>query len=279
MKCPNCGAEIETGSRKCSFCDTMISAEMQRENEVLQKSGCPKCKSTNITFSRENQGEIRGKNAKKIVHKTVGLCKDCGYTWYADVDNGGNNKPRKTWLWVLGWIFIFPVPLTILLLRKKTMNPVLKYGIIAVAFAVYLFWIVAASGSNDEKTIDPAADNDTKTEDVVDNSKFDFEIEVGEPGEYGVEMVFNEGTELENREICYFIPVGTYVIKNLGTYQGQISIVKNARIVNEDGWEEPEEVKDVFIIKPDEEIEITIEDGYYLDIEVNATLGVRRIQK
>ena len=86
-------------------------------------------------------------------------------------------------------------------------------------------------------------------------------------------------TELENREICYFIPAGTYVIKNLGTYQGQISIVKNARIVNEDGWEEPEEVKDAFIIKPDEEIEITIEDGYYLDIEVNATLGVRRIQK
>lgn len=28
-------------------------------------------------------------------------------------------KKRKTWLWVLGWICIFPLPLTILMLRKK----------------------------------------------------------------------------------------------------------------------------------------------------------------
>ena len=53
-------------------------------------------------------------------------------------------KKRRTWLWVLGWIFIFPVPLTILMLRKKDMKPVLKYGIIAAAWIVYL--LIAFSG-------------------------------------------------------------------------------------------------------------------------------------
>lgn len=31
-------------------------------------------------------------------------------------------KRRKTWLWVLGWICIFPVPLTIIMLNKKDMS-------------------------------------------------------------------------------------------------------------------------------------------------------------
>ena len=37
---------------------------------------------------------------------------------------GGDEPPRKrkTWLWVLGWLFVFPLPLTILLLRNQKIN-------------------------------------------------------------------------------------------------------------------------------------------------------------
>lgn len=286
MKCPNCGAEIEANSRKCSYCDTAISAEMQRENELLQKKGCPKCNSTNVTFTRENQGELRGKNAKRIVHKTVGLCKDCGYTWYSDVDDAGNGKRRKTWLWVLGWIFIFPVPLTILLLRKKEMNPVLKYGIIVLAFALYLFWMIGYSASKNNEQTDMDANN--KTETVADNDEtdeaqgdefeFDFVIENDELGEYGKIYIFNEGTEFEDKEIEYFIPAGTYIVKNISGYQGQFAIQKDEVVVNDDGWEEPGEVKEVYIIKPGDEIEFTIEEGYYLDINLNGTLAFKKIR-
>ncbi|MBR0434883.1 MAG: zinc ribbon domain-containing protein [Lachnospiraceae bacterium] len=287
MKCPNCGAEIEANSRKCSYCDTVISAEMQRENELLQKKGCPKCNSTNVTFTRENQGELRGKNAKRIVHKTVGLCKDCGYTWYSDVDDAGNGKRRKTWLWVLGWIFIFPVPLTILLLRKKEMNPVLKYGIIGLAFALYLLWvIVGANSSGDKKQVEPIDNNKTETvkDDVKDDEikndefEFDFVIENDELGEYGKIFIFNEGTEFEDKEIEYFISAGTYIVKNISGYQGQFAIQKDEVVVNDDGWEEPGEVKEVYIIKPGDEIEFTIEEGYYLDINLNGTLAFKKIR-
>ena len=47
-------------------------------------------------------------------------------------------KKRRTWLWILGWIFIFPVPLTILMLRKKDMNPILRGVIIAAGWGIYL---------------------------------------------------------------------------------------------------------------------------------------------
>jgi len=144
MKCTNCGAEIGE-NRHCDYCGAQISSEMLREQELMKKTGCPKCGSTNVSFNRENQGEIRGKNGKRIVHYTVGVCKDCGYTWRSDV--GPATKERKTWLWVLGWLLIFPLPLTLILIKKKDMKPALKYGIIAVAWLAFLGLGFAANGS------------------------------------------------------------------------------------------------------------------------------------
>ena len=149
MKCPNCGAEIANGSKTCEFCGTQITYDMLREQEQLSKKGCPKCGSSNITFTRENQGEIRGRKAKKVVHTTVGYCKDCGYTWTPEMEKP---KKRRTFLWILGWIFIFPVPLTILMLRKKNLKPAIKYGVIAAAWIIYLILVLVSRGNNKKQT-------------------------------------------------------------------------------------------------------------------------------
>ena len=105
MKCPSCGAEIENG-RFCSFCGTQITADMLREKEILNKVGCPSCGSTNVTFNRENQGEVRGENGKQIVHYTVGLCKDCGYTWRADKAAPEGSKPKNKWVALMLCLFL-----------------------------------------------------------------------------------------------------------------------------------------------------------------------------
>lgn len=154
MKCPNCGAEIKDGSKFCEFCGSQISLEMRKEQEQLHKAGCPNCGSTNITFTREKQGEIRGKKGTAVVRATVGVCKDCGYTWTTQETAP---KKRKTWLWVLGWIFCFPIPLTILMLREPSkLKKQIRYGIIAVAWIVYLIMMLSNRGNSSEnKTEEP----------------------------------------------------------------------------------------------------------------------------
>ncbi len=169
MKCQHCGAEIGT-SKVCEYCGTAVTLEEVKLQEQLNKAGCPKCGSTNIKFKRENHGEVEGKiskrtSAKKIVHKTVGFCEDCGFTWFPEGPEE-DVKKRRTWLWVLGWICIFPVPLTILMLRKKEMKPALRYGIIAVGWLLYL---CIALGTNTNKNETPV-DSPTVVEDNVNSS-------------------------------------------------------------------------------------------------------------
>ena len=41
MRCPNCGAEIGT-SNTCEYCGSTITSEMKKEQEILNKRGCPK---------------------------------------------------------------------------------------------------------------------------------------------------------------------------------------------------------------------------------------------
>lgn len=156
MKCPSCGADIESNSKNCSYCGASITYSMRREQEQINKEGCPKCGSSNISFNREKQGEVKGKKGTAIVRRTVGVCKDCGHTW---VTAESAPKKNKIWLWVLGWIFIFPIPLTILMVRKKDMKPALKYGIIAVAWIFYLI-IGKFGNTNDTKS--------TATKEVVE---------------------------------------------------------------------------------------------------------------
>ena len=68
-------------------------------------------------------------------------------------------KKKHTLLWVLGWIFIFPVPLTILMLRNKKLDNKLRYGVIAAGWTVYLiFALVGRVGNSSSHEILPVDD-------------------------------------------------------------------------------------------------------------------------
>ena len=183
MKCPRCGAE--TQGKFCEYC----GSEMPQEKP--QVGGCPKCGSTNVTFKRERVGTSTqrsshkniigtgrtGQSVSQSAYRTVGLCQNCGFTWNPNAANKGSGK--KTWLWVLGWICIFPVPLTILMLRKKDMKPAVKYGIIAAAWL--LFFVIGLSGNGETDTpqtdvpgttiqTEQSTDATTETTEAIDNT-------------------------------------------------------------------------------------------------------------
>ena len=149
MKCPNCGAVISPNSKICEYCGTQITYEMRREQEQVNKQGCPNCGSSNVTFKRENQGEIRGKKSSQIIHRTVGVCKDCGHTWYtSDISTDIPKKNNMLW-WILGWIFFFPAPVMILIWRKKNTWDIKIKIAVTVVFWIMIFIIGSAGGRSD----------------------------------------------------------------------------------------------------------------------------------
>jgi len=212
MKCKSCGAEIDSNSRTCKFCGSQITMDMLKEQETLNKQGCPKCGSTNITFRRENQGEVRGKNYKQVVHRTVGYCKDCGETWYPSSESEMPKK-RKTWLWILGWIFIFPVPLTILMLRKKDMKPAVKYGIIAVAWIIYL--IIGFSGNSSDKNANiktsPSDQNSVSSTDELKTIDVTLNVTPKVNDEDGSVLFCIETNLPEDTELMVTVTNGKYI--------------------------------------------------------------------
>ena len=171
MKCPNCGAEIKEGTKVCDFCGSGITIDMQREQEQLKKKGCPSCSSTNISFSREKQGEVKGKKGTAVVRATVGVCKDCGYTWHISSSEPAKKSNKMVW-WVLGWLFFFPAPVMVLIWRKKCKWDIkVKIGV-TVAFWLLIFIIGGTDNSsekseNSEEQIAVEQTTDNKGEDVT----------------------------------------------------------------------------------------------------------------
>ncbi|MBQ6265477.1 MAG: hypothetical protein IJK60_08535 [Clostridia bacterium] len=273
MKCQACGAEIGNNT-VCEFCGTQISAEMKKEQERLNKQVCPKCSSSNVVYGRENQGEIRNKNGKRVLHQTVALCKDCGNTWYPN----GKAKPKQTWLWVLGWIFIFPLPLTLILLKKKDLKAAIKYSIIAIAWVLYLVIVISGNSSNrttkSNKTDSTAQsvsvqDNGNTADDSLNNAElFKFMISFDEAGEYGKKWTINKYTESEYTFYAFYIPAGTYsVVNKSNSGTAQVSVYSNVKF---DGhWEQfiDEDCSKPILVTANEEAKtILVKEGQFVKL-------------
>lgn len=116
-KCTNCGAEMQVDiSQECAVCSS--------------------CGQPFVTVKG-----IQNYNAQYGMNQTAPPA--------AVQQTAEPPKKRRTWLWVLGWLFCFPIPLTILMLRNKTMNPKAKYGIIAAGWIVYLILMIGSrAGGN-----------------------------------------------------------------------------------------------------------------------------------
>lgn len=134
MKCPNCGAEL-TGD-VCEYCGT----HAPREKVKMNRSACPKCGSEHVSYTLQRN--------TWYTQETVGICKDCGYSWSKGGNNGFVSFGPETMLWLAGWLLCFPIPLTILILRAKSIPPVARYILIAVLWllsgGIYFYPILDA---------------------------------------------------------------------------------------------------------------------------------------
>jgi len=118
MKCENCGAEVH--GTTCEYCKSQISKEPH---------------SINITNNYFNTADKTSVSTQENMHEKTPT---------------KQNSKKKIWLWILGWLFIFPLPLTILLVRKKDIQPTVKYGLIAFIW-IFVF-AIGFLGENNNKT-------------------------------------------------------------------------------------------------------------------------------
>ena len=123
--CPRCGANMrvipEANKAVCDYCGTtvLIDDEIKRiEYTNAEEAGY-----------KFEKGRLRAQ-AEQSQHPAV---QQFQYEYVTP-----QKKKRYTFWWVMGWIFIFPVPATILILRNKKMHWILKTVLILIVWGIYL---------------------------------------------------------------------------------------------------------------------------------------------
>ena len=119
--CPACGGNAF--SYRCRNCGTLFE----------QGSVCPAC------GVRRDVPARRCPNCRRFYYTAA--CPDCGYTpaaTPAEKSAPQQKQPAKIWLWVLGFLFCYPIPLTVLIVRSGRMEKWLKILLISLLWGVYL---------------------------------------------------------------------------------------------------------------------------------------------
>lgn len=128
-RCDNCGTAFDTGM----YCPT-CGVKAGRTAKI-----CPTCGAEYYSYACPECG-YQPNAAKTVQPRTYAAQQPC-------VTQQPAPKKRKTWLWVLGWIFIYPVPLTVLLVRSKRMHIALKLAILIAAWLLYIALAFSGSGN------------------------------------------------------------------------------------------------------------------------------------
>ena len=119
--CPNCGAslkvDMERGFCYCEYCGTKLILDDEAQHVRIDNA-----EQAGYEFEKGRQRAQQEYNEH----------------WEPYVETTAEPKKRKTFLWILGWIFIFPLPLMLIMIKNKSL-PVWARVLISVAgWIVYL---------------------------------------------------------------------------------------------------------------------------------------------
>ena len=265
--CPGCGAQLNADASMkratCQYCG--MSFPVDDEAQHVKFDGAEQA---GYEFEKGRQ-----RAQQEQMRQTV----------YAQVPPAQPKPKRKTWLWVLGWIFLFPVPLTIIMLKnesvKQSLNPKARYAIIAAAWLLYLAIGLSGGGSSSEQK--PAVESSgsvpsaqvASVGSAVAGNANAIDLVAGEKGEYGRELVMSEGTDMQENLVVYYVPAGTYTVKNLGDRPAQVSVYAGTR-KGDNGYDEYTETGDVVQLGAGDTAEITVPDGWFVEIQEPAHISL-----
>ena len=137
--CPHCGARLEIDEDKkkafCMYCGAELTIDSEKPATPYNNA-----EAAGYEFEKGRQRameEIRAEQQEASANPYAGQSETY-------------RKPKKhLFWWVVGWIFIFPIPLTILISRSK-LPKWAKALIIVAAWAIYMG--LSLANNDDEKT-------------------------------------------------------------------------------------------------------------------------------
>ena len=102
----------------------------------------------------------------------------------------------KKWVWVVGWILCFPIPLTAIIVKSAHINKIVKGIIISFLWFFVLVWtafIATYEPSDENISPDPQVSQVASVIDEIDY-KEKFEEEIGDTGVSGPDKVYQDVT-------------------------------------------------------------------------------------
>lgn len=137
LKCPHCGADVELSENaaqvRCQYCGAVMTVD-----DEVSRVRFDNANSAGYEFE---MGRIR---ARREAESTLPQA-PAQPAYPAQTADRKPARKRHTFWWAMGWIFIFPIPLTVICVRSKRLRLPLKILIIFAAWALYLF--IAANAS------------------------------------------------------------------------------------------------------------------------------------
>lgn len=140
--------------------------------------------------------------------------------------------------------------------------------------------IVETTAETTQSVVETTTTTAVQTTTVVKTTAeptFSFTLTAGKYGDYGKDLVYNEGTEFPDSSIAYYIPVGKYKITNVGDYMTQVNICSD-KINVVDGWEEPASVT-VQMLDVNTSFTVTISDNYHIEIAEPTQLKLEMVEQ
>lgn len=136
LNCPKCGAQLKIDDKItkgfCEHCGTVVLIDDEAQHIQYDNA--------------EEAGYNFEKGRQRARAEAQGISSQ---TSFGMEKKQPPKKKRRTWLWVLGWIFIFPVPLTVLIGRSKLKKP-MKVILIVALWAIIL--LIAALNKKSESS-------------------------------------------------------------------------------------------------------------------------------
>ena len=106
-------------------------------------------------------------------------------------------RVMKMLLWVVGWMLIFPVPLTILVKRNPKMKKSLKIATIVTAWTVFIIWKLGTPGGGNEQSATTRQIPEITEENVVTITELKMEADFVN----GNELALREGESSSDGKI------------------------------------------------------------------------------